>query len=524
MAADTDSQGRFFSSDSMPRQLKPNQISSRMFEMNPAIDSPAEMPRHGGWLAASALIAALASTLVLTLTGCASSAGIAPRSAEIAPESVGLPASAPAAAVAPRLDEAWWTGLGDPVLDDLVQKALAGSPTLKVAQARLDRAVAGADGARANDGIQGDVKLEATRQRYTENGMIPKPLAGSIENSGTIQASASYEIDFFGKHRKAIESAVGTQRATEADMAAARLVLASQVSRNYLQLARLFEQREVAVRALAQRDEMLGLIRQRVAAGLDTNVELRQGEGALPETRQQVEVIDEQIALTRHALAALTVQPPSALNGLVPRLQNLHGFTLPDTLPADLIARRPDVSAARWRVEAATKDSQSFKTQFYPNVNLVAFAGFSSIGLDRLIKSGSEQYGIGPAIHLPLFDQARLRAGLRGKTADVDAAVETYNGAVVDAVRDVADQLASARAIARQQNEQQQAGVAAEAAYDLATQRYKAGLGTYLVVLNAESNVLQQRRSAADLRARALDVQVSLARALGGGYVGPQVH
>lgn len=487
--------------------------------MNPALDTPVEeVPRHGAWLAASALIAALASTLVLTLTGCASSAGIAPHASEIAPAEVGLASAAQATPSAPVADT-WWTGFGDSTLDGLVQRALAGSPTLKVAQARLDRAAAGIDGARANDGLHGDVKLEATRQRYTENGMIPKPLAGSIENSGTLQASASYEFDFFGRNRAAIEAAVGSERATEADMAAARLVLVSQVSRNYLQLARLFEQREVAVRALAQRDEMLRLIRQRVSAGLDTQVELRQGEGALPETRQQVEVLDEQIALTRHALAALTVQPPSALDDLAPRLQNLRGFTLPDTLPAELIARRPDISAARWRVEAATQDSRSTKAQFYPNVSLTAFAGFSSIGLDNLLKSGSQQYGIGPAIHLPIFDQARLRASLRGKTADVDAAVETYNGAVVDAVRDVADQLASVRAIARQQEEQRQAGAAAESAYDLATQRYKAGLGTYLVVLNAESNVLQQRRSAADLRARALDVQVSLARALGGGYV-----
>jgi NodT family efflux transporter outer membrane factor (OMF) lipoprotein len=493
--------------------------------MYPATSHPADLPRHGAWLAVSALIAALASTVVLTLSGCASSAGIAPQATEIAPEAFGLasstpsaPAPAVAAVPAAPVPGSWWTGFGDTTLDGLVQRALAGNPTLKVARARLDRAAAGAEGARANSGVKADVTLEATRQRYTENGMVPKPLAGSIEDSGTIQARATYEFDFFGRNRAAIEAAIGNERATEADMAAARLVLASQVSRHYLQLARLFEQREVAARALSQRDEMLGLIRQRVSAGLDTQVELRQGEGALPETRQVIEALDEQIALTRHALAALTVQAPHALDGLVPRLQGLHPFVLPDTVPADLLARRPDISAARWRVEAATQDSQSTKAQFYPNVNLVAFAGLSSIGLDRLLQGSSQQYGIGPAIHLPIFDQARLRASLRGKTADVDAAVETYNGAVVDALRDVADQLSSARSIARQQDQQREASVAAESAYDLATQRYKAGLGTYLTVLNAESNVLQQRRQTADLRTRALDVQVSLARALGGGY------
>ena len=478
--------------------------------------SPPSDPRQGTWLTASAVLASLASMLVLTLAGCASPAGIAPRQAPIDPVAVGVPAG-PAAAPA-FVEAAWWTGLGDPRLNDLVGRALEGNPSLQAAQARLDRASAGLEGARAADGVHGEASLEVSRQRYTEHGMVPKPIAGSLQTTGTLQAAASYEFDFFGRHRAEIEAAVGAQRAAEADVAAARLVLASQVSRTFLQLARLFEQREVAVRALAQREDMLRLIRQRVDAGLDTRVELRQGEGALPETRQAIESLDEQIALTRHALAALTVQPPSALDDLVPRLADLHHFPLPDRVPADLVARRPDVTAARWRVEAATQDAAAAKARFYPNVDLLAFAGFSSISLDRLLKGGSAQYGVTPAIHLPLFEQAALRANLRGRTADIDAAVDTYNGAVVDAVRDVADQLGSMQSIDRQLVQQQAAGEAAESAYDLAMQRYRAGLGTYLTVLNAESNVLQQRRLAADLHTRALDVQVSLARALGGGH------
>jgi NodT family efflux transporter outer membrane factor (OMF) lipoprotein len=187
-------------------------------------------------------------------------------------------------------------------------------------------------------------------------------------------------------------------------------------------------------------------------------------------------------------------------------------------LPADLLGRRADITAARWRIEAATSDMKSAKAQFYPNINLSAFVGLQSIGLDKLLKSGSEQYGAGPAIRLPIFDSGRLRANLRMKAADVDAAVESYNGAVLDAVHDVADQLASVRSVARQQTEQTKAQAAAESAYDLATQRYKAGLGTYLTVLNAESSVLNQRRLAADLKARAIDTQIALIRSLGGGY------
>jgi NodT family efflux transporter outer membrane factor (OMF) lipoprotein len=290
-----------------------------------------------------------------------------------------------------------------------------------------------------------------------------------------------------------------------------------------VQLARLQDQRAVTERALAQRGEILGLIRQRVQAGLDTNVELRQGEGAIPELRQQLEALDEQSALTRHALAALTVQPPDALDTLAPRLQAVQALPLPAAVPADLLGRRADVEAARLRIEAASGDLRRARSDFYPSVNLVAFAGFSAIGgLDRLLEAGSRQYGVGPALHLPIFDAGRLRANYRGKAADLDAAVDAYNGAVLDAVKDVADQLASLQSIDRQQREQVAAQGAAESAYELSLQRYRAGIGPYLNVLIAEGNVLAQRRSGADLKARALDTQVALMRALGGGYAAPQ--
>jgi NodT family efflux transporter outer membrane factor (OMF) lipoprotein len=204
---------------------------------------------------------------------------------------------------------------------------------------------------------------------------------------------------------------------------------------------------------------------------------------------------------------------------LEPRsLAQARPLAIPSTVPADLLGRRADIAAARWRVEAATHDIASAKAQFYPNVNLTAFVGLSSIGLNRLVQAGSGDYGIGPAIHLPIFDAGRLRANLRGRTADLDLAVESYNGALLDAVRDVADQLASSQSIARQQAQQREAQAAAESAYEIATQRYKAGLGTYLNVLTAETAVLNQRRLAVDLSGRALDTQVQLARALGGGF------
>jgi hypothetical protein len=162
------------------------------------------------------------------------------------------------------------------------------------------------------------------------------------------------------------------------------------------------------------------------------------------------------VQLTRNALAALVGQP-ECRRRLPARAFRCKAAVPPPALPADLLGRRADIAAARWRVEAATQDVASAKAQFYPNINLSAFAGLSSIGLGRLLDAGSRQWGVGPALRLPIFDAGRLRANLRGKTADLDAAVESYNGAVLDAVRDVADQVASCKSITRQQAEQREA-------------------------------------------------------------------
>ncbi|MES2938516.1 MAG: efflux transporter outer membrane subunit [Pseudomonadota bacterium] len=453
------------------------------------------------------------TTLVaaLLLAGCASTSGIAPEAKLRTPDSFGLRADA-----ATQVSAQWWRDFGDPQLDALIAQALRDNPTLKVAQARLARARSVLEVANAATLPQVNGSLEITRQRYTENGLVPPPIAGSVRDIATLQLGTSWEIDFFGKYSQALEAALGASRAADADVQAARVLLASQVARSYFQLARLHDQLQVAERTLAQRQESLKLVRDRVSAGLDTALELRQSEGALPEARQQIEALREQSQITRNALAALVGQPDVAVAARP--LAALKPVAIPAAVPADLLGRRAEIVAARWRVEAAGHEVQSAKAQFYPNINLTAFIGLSSIGLGKLLDPGSLQAGIGPAIHLPIFDAGRLRANLRGKTADLDAAVESYNGAVLDAVREAADQLTSAQSIARQQAEQREAQTAAEQAYAIALQRYRAGLGTYLNVLAAETAVLNQRRLAVDLAARALDTRVQLMRALGGGF------
>ena len=457
----------------------------------------------------------LSAVALLALTACASSAGIAPSAPVIEPSQLGLPVQG---ATAEGIKEDWWAAWGDAELSRLMAQALQSHPSLQVAQARLAKAGAVVAGEAAGEGPKLGFNADTTRQHFSATSIYPAPLGGSTRTLANVQLAGSWEIDFFGRHRAAIEAAVGSQRAAEADLVAARNVLTGQMAQTYVQLGRLLAQRAVAERALAQREQMLGLIRQRVSAGLDTRVELRQGEGALPDARLQMEQIDEQVTLARHALAVLAAVPLDALAQFKPSLPDATRVALPSVLPADLLGRRADVTAARWRIEAATQGVQVAKAQFYPNVNLNLFAGLASIGLGNLVESGSRQYGVGPAIHLPIFDAGSLRANLSARSADVDGAVAAYNGAVLEAVRDTADQLSSLQSLARQRVEQTQAQTAVESAYDLAKQRYGAGLSGYLTLLNAESAVLAQRRQAVDLQARTLSTQVNLIRAVGGGF------
>jgi NodT family efflux transporter outer membrane factor (OMF) lipoprotein len=457
-------------------------------------------------------LAAIVSAAVL-LAGCASPGAPAPRLAEATPASAGL-----RDATTPAAPAHWWATLGDESLTQLVDRALRDQPSLALARSRVDRALALARMTEAADAPQASFSAEATRQRFTEHGLVPPPIAGSVRNTGTVQLGFGWSPDWYGQQASALAASLGQAQAAEADAAAAANALAAQVTRSYIGLARLVAQREVAERTLAQREELRALTAQRVAAGLDTRVEAVQADSALPDARAQIQALDEQISLARHQLAVLTGQAPDALDSLSPRLTQIALQPLPAELGADLLARRPDVAAARWRIEAAGQDVQAARTAFYPNINLTAFVGLNAIGLDRVFQAGSGQAGVTPALHLPIFDGGRLRAQLGGREAELNGAIAQYNSAVLDAAREARDAISSLQSLARQRREQAAALDGAQTAHTLALQRYRAGLGSYLIVLNTESQWLAQRRQAVDLQARELDTGITLLRALGGGW------
>ena len=459
---------------------------------------------------------ALLAAGFLALTGCASYSGIAPiaKFLDIRP----LLAKEEPKSDANWPQENWWLALNDPALTGLIDQALLGNPGLQIATARLDQVRAISGQAESSLWPQLNFSLSSTRERFSERGLIPPPYAGTRQNINDVQLNGNWEIDFFGKNREGLRAALGELRASEAEHQASRLLLASNVARGYYNLARLLAQHQLAEQRQKQRLDLAALVERRFKAGLDTRVELESAQGVIPENARDIAALDEQIGLARHALAALTGQGPNAVDGLAPALPAASQFALPQNLPADLLGHRADIVAARWHVESAVHSLDATRALFYPNINLHAFTGFSAIGFDNWLDAGSRQPGIGIAVSLPLFDAGRLRNQYRVSAALVDSSIATYNGTLLDALRDVADQLTTLDSLDIQRARQQAALDSAERAYDLALQRYRADISDRLSVLNMETNLIAQRRAAVDLQARQVDTRIRLINALGGGF------
>jgi NodT family efflux transporter outer membrane factor (OMF) lipoprotein len=416
--------------------------------------------------------------------------------------------------------DAWWRAYGDAQLDGLMTEALSGSPSLALAEARVRKAeaIVSSTHSRELPSLNANLGVEEMKQSY--NLGIPKPFVPKGYNwYGREALDFSWELDFWGKNRAAVAAAVSDTRAAQADAAEARLMLSTNVAAAYADLARLYAERDVAERAQAAQAETAKLVSDRVKNGLDTLGEQRQAEAQPLQAKADLDAIDEQIALTRNRLAALAgAGPDRGLSIARPSIAALKPLGVPGQLAADLVGRRPDVAAARWRAEAATSHIKEARAAFYPDVNLTAFLGVQALHLSALTASGSDIGSVGPALSLPIFEGGRLRAGLKGAEADRDAAVASYDAAVTEAFHQVADVLASDKALQVQLADSRAALAASEDAYRIAKLRYEGGLSTYPAVLLVEQDLLRRRRAVADLDARALTLDVELIRALGGGY------
>jgi len=414
----------------------------------------------------------------------------------------------------------WWKAYGDAQLDSLIEEALRDSPTLAIAEARLRQAGAMTQmaGAPLIPEVSGNASFNEAKQSY--NYLMPRQATPQGWNDyGQATLNLSWELDFWGKNRSALAAALSEQKAAQAEVAQTRLILSTSMASAYAELTHLFAVRDTAEAALALRTKTVELFRQRNEFGLENLASVRQVEARRAVAEGELRGTDERIALVKNAIAALMGAGPDRGLAITRPMVFFAGKEgLPPNLALDLIGRRPDIVAARLRTEAAAKRIDQQKAGFYPSVNLLAFVGAQSLGIDKLSKSGSDIGSVGPAISLPIFNTERLQGQLRGAHAEYDAAVSIYNATLTNALREVADATTSRKSLDGELASARAAVAAAAEAHGIVSMRYKGELATYLDVLSAEDQLVSARRGLADIKTRAMVLNVALVRALGGGF------
>lgn len=465
------------------------------------------------------------------IAGCASTHGIAPQDPPLVANRLATGAAIEAAVHdAAWPDSQWWRSLQDPQLDRLIAGALTDNPSQAVAAARVRLAGALAAGSQAALAPQLRLDASLAREHWPDNYFYgPGVLGGADTWNNTAVLGLSYDLDLWGKNRSSAERGLDDAQASAADARAAQLNLESNIVQVYIGFSLQFALRDNLVQILAEQQRILDYANARLKGGIGTQLEVSQAQGPLPETRRQIEVLDEQLGLQRNQLAALIGQGPGAGDSLQrPALTSTVNIGLPASLPLDLIGHRPDVVAQRWRIEGEAKGIAAAKAAFYPNINLSLTAGgFAAAGgpvgggFLTFLSHSDLSYSAGPALSLPIFDGGRLRAQLGAAAADYDLAVDSYNQTVLGALKQIADQLVTLRSLEQQQIQVEQSLATARQSDALATEGFRRGLTDYLNVLNAQARLLLEEQNQQRLLARRLDAYSALMTALGGGVLDP---
>jgi NodT family efflux transporter outer membrane factor (OMF) lipoprotein len=453
-----------------------------------------------------------AGCLVL-LGGCNIPEVTPPEVAEVAPQDLGL-----GAAPAPAIAEDWWRIFNDPQADRLIARMLQSSPSLQAAMARIRGAEAELAGANALTQPQLNLDGQVQYTRLSDEYIFPLQYGGTWRWISDIQAHMRWSLDFWGKQAALIDRAQNLAEARRLDGMAARMALAGSFAQAYLGLLVAWQDIDIAHQAVEDRRAILGLTRSRADAGLENEAALEQARTVLAAAEVDVMAAEANRDLAVHALAALTGQGAADYAGIVRPVAALESaLPLPQALPADLLSRRPDILAARARISAALRGRDAAHADFYPNVELTAALGVQALGLANIFNSDAFTTGVGPAIHLPIFDAGRLRAQYDLAGADLDLAIAEYNGAVLSAVRQTADSLTQVASLSSRSGRQQAVLDSATRALQLSEERYRLGLSDQIVVLSAEGLLLQARRQMAALQAQLAAQRVALILSVGGG-------
>jgi multidrug efflux system outer membrane protein len=417
----------------------------------------------------------------------------------------------------------WWKRYGDAQLDTLVERALKDAPSMATAAARFRLAESSTQTARAQLGANIDLDASLTREKLSHFGLIPPPYGGKTISDAEGKLGFAYDFDWWGKNRATLAAAIDEQHAAEADHAAAALVLTSAVTQQYFNWQALQARCELAQTMLEKREQLVRLLHARLERGLESAAAVDQAASQRDTSRQNVAALQMNRQLALEQLRNLLGADPGTLTTLTPAPLPGDDAGVPPQLGLDLLARRPDVEASRLRIEAQVRRIDAAKAQFYPDINISAFLGLSTVDLGKVLNTDALTAGVAPALHLPLFDAGRLRANLGVNRANLDVAIAGYNQAVVDAAGDVALQASTLAGIAAQQQAALDALRSDEAVKANADARIRQGLADARDAINAELPLVAQRDDLAQLDAQRLSAQVALIKALGGGYqTGPQ--
>ncbi|MHC6224097.1 efflux transporter outer membrane subunit [Pseudomonas sp. X10] len=469
-----------------------------------------------------ALNALSACALSLTLSGCIGTWGIAPQSKTLQANTLTTDeAIREAAQDAHWPEQQWWHAYGDAQLDHWMALALAGSPSLAIAAARVREAKAMAGVVESAQKLQVNGQASLKRHNWPEDQFYgPGALSGANTWDNNAALGFSYALDLWGRERNASEQAVDMAHMSAALARQAQLELQNNVVKVYIQLALHFARRDIVKAELEQQEQILALAERRLAGGIGTHFEVSQAQAPLPETHRQLDALNEEIALARNQLAALAGQGPGEGAKIQrPELSLGAPLKLPSALPAELVGQRPDVVASRWQVAAQARGIDVAHAGFFPNVDLVGGLGFMATGGGPLefITGRKFNYNVGPAISLPIFDGGRLRSQLGVASAGYDIAVAHYNQTVVEALKGISDQLIRRESMKEQAHFTAESVAAAQKTYDIAMVAFQRGLTDYLNVLNAQTLLFRQQQLQQQVRAARLTAHAELVTALGGG-------
>ena len=459
--------------------------------------------------------AVLAILIALTLAGCAAPARLlAPDLRDDVPLA-GL--QAPARAGWPAAQ--WWRQYHDPQLDDLMDRATGQSPDLVLAQSRVNQAEQSARLAAAQLGLSVNGSAQVARQRLSDHGLIPSQFLGfSWYNQADLGAQLKYDFDWWGKKRATLEAALDQAHAAEAQRSAAALALQYAVADTYFGWQADQARLQLADQALATQRQFSRIADLRVKQGVDLPDEAQKARAQLAAVQEMRVALEGSAKIRRVSLASLLGVSPEQLPDLQPRPLPRVDEGIPANAALDLIARRPDIAASRWQVEAALRQTDAARAEFFPDFSISAMAGLSSIDLGKLFTAGSRTFSLTPALHLPIFNGGALKANYGVSKAQLDAAIAQYDSTVLAAAREVATQALGAQQIAARRVIQRTRVDAQQQLLANAQARATQGVRDARESLVAKAQWLQQRDTAVQLQAQAVATDLELVKALGGGY------